>query len=580
MTNKTKHWDVKKAVSKGILDKFPEVHPMMVQLLVNRGIDTQEGLDSFLNPDYHNDVHDPFLFKDMQKVVDRIFKALEAEQVIMIHGDYDADGICGTALLVSVLKEICERRGCNAFENKRVRTYLPDREGDGYGMSMSAVERFKGEGVDLIITVDCGIANVDEIKRAYELEMDVIVVDHHQLAETVPERALIIHPLAPGEDYPFKKLAAVGVAYKVGCALYEGARKRGVEIPEGFEKWQLDLVSIATVTDMVPLIGENRVLETYGLVVLNKTVRPGLVALFDVARLKQGKLTTTDVGFRIGPRINAAGRIADAHIALKLLLADNMHSAQRLAKRLDDVNQERQRVSEAAMTRAIAALQSSESLSFAAVVDHETHIGVAGLVAGKMARKLGVPSVVITKVGERYVGSGRAPKGYHFVKAMETCRELMISGGGHPEACGFALAEDKVDDWITAMTKFSEEYSSGDVGERVDVDAIVSLDDIDWKFVELMERMSPFGIGNSTPSFVSRGVQVIAAEPVGKTGKHLRLTVVSEEQTIRQCIGFGFGARSSELVMGDIIDIAFEVGINEWNGSREIQLSLIDIKKP
>ena len=551
---------------------------MLVQLMWNRGIQDQDAVDLFFNPDYGADLHDPFLFKDMQTAVERIFKALEGDEVIMIHGDYDADGICGTAVLMTVLKEICHRGGYTALDENRVRWYLPDREGDGYGMSMSTVEQFGTQDVDLIVTVDCGIANVDEIARAYELGMEVVVVDHHQLPKVCSEKAITIHPLAPGEVYPFKKLAAVGVAFKFGSALYAHARTNGIEIPDGFEKWLLDLVSIATVTDMVPLIGENRVLETYGLVVLNRTKRVGLLALMDAAGLKQGKLTTTDVGFRIGPRINAAGRIAKADVALELLLEEDPRKAEQLAEQLNEINRERQKLTERSMKRALETVNADAP--FIAVVDHETRIGIAGLVAGKIMNELAKPTVVMTRVGERVVGSGRAPSGFHFVEAMDTCRDLMIGGGGHPEACGFKLAEDQVEPWIGAMTQFAdkskEQFSTGKV---LEIDAELELSRVDWELVDHVGKMEPFGMGNQMPVFATRQVQVIAAETVGKTQRHMRLSVATADRAIRQCIGFGWGWMAEELQMGDTIDIAYEVGVNEWNGNREIQLQIRDIKR-
>lgn len=572
-------WKLHEPVGEDVLAQFAEVDPMLVQLMWNRGLRTQDEIDLFFNPDYGVDLHDPFLFKDMPKAVQRIFKALEGDDVIMIHGDYDADGICGTAVLMTVLKEICHRGGYTAFDENRVRWYLPQREGDGYGMSANAVQTFKDDGVNLIITVDCGIANVDEIAKAYDLGMEVIVVDHHQLPQTCSDKAITIHPLAPGEVYPFKKLAAVGVAFKLGSGLYTHARTKGIEIPDGFEKWLLDLVSIATVTDMVPLIGENRTLETYGLVVLNRTKRVGLLALMDAAGLKQGKLNTTDIGFRIGPRINAAGRIASADVALELLLEEDPRKAAELAQRLNEINAERQKLTEQSTKRAMTLID--ESSPFIAVVDHETRIGVAGLVAGKLARELSKPAVVMTRVGEHVVGSGRAPSGFHFVEAMDTCRELMVGGGGHPEACGFTLVEEKIDSWVTAMSTYAAENGDGNaVGAELMVDAELELSQVGWELVERITRMEPHGMGNAMPTFVTRGVQVIAAETVGKTSKHMRLSVATADRVIRQCIGFSWGWMAAELTMGDTIDLAYEVGVNEWNGHREIQLQIVDIKRP
>ncbi|MBI2476655.1 DHH family phosphoesterase, partial [Candidatus Uhrbacteria bacterium] len=308
------------------------MHPVVEALLEKRGVSIEERA-AFLSPDFQKGVHDPFLFLRMKVVCERLFLAMERGERVVIHGDYDADGLCGSALLVSALKTVAQRANWKLFL-ARLTTYVPSREGDGYGLSMNAVRQFAGGGVDVIVTVDCGVANVEEIQAAYEAGMEVIVVDHHQLASTIPERALIIHPLIPGEMYPFTYLSAVGVAYKVACALYETARAREIAIPKDHEKWLLDLVAIATVTDMVPLVAENRVLETFGLLVLAKTRRVGLQALKTAVGLEGKHITTEDVGFRLGPRLNAPGRLGNADLALQLLLCENREEAERLAELL------------------------------------------------------------------------------------------------------------------------------------------------------------------------------------------------------------------------------------------------------
>ncbi|NQV12452.1 single-stranded-DNA-specific exonuclease RecJ, partial [Candidatus Uhrbacteria bacterium] len=523
-------------------------------------------------------VHDPFLFSRMVDVVERIFKALEGDDLVMIHGDYDGDGICGSAVVLSALKEICERGGFTANDEDRVQWYLPDREGDGYGMSYGAIEEFKEKKVDLIITVDCGIANTDEIAKAYEYGMEVIVIDHHQMPDVLSDKAMLIHPLVPGEKYPFKKLAAVGVAYKVACAMYSTARDRGIDVPLGLEKWLLDLVAIATVTDMVPLIGENRTLETYGLVVLNKTKRTGLLALMDAAGIEPGNLNTTDIGFKIGPRLNAAGRIAHAGEALKVILEEGPVAAKHLSNRLNEINRERQKLTTDATKVAMTSIEGDEK-RFIAVVDNSIRIGIAGLVAGKIVNETGLPAVVMTKVGSHYVGSGRGPDGFHFVEAMDTCRELMIGGGGHPQACGFKLEESSITGWVDAMNVHAVKTLDPERGPELRVDAELDLALADWDLVDLVQKMEPYGIGNEIPKFVSRGVQVVAAESIGKSKTHLRLTVATPERVMRQCIGFGYGKWSDKLVMGDMIDLVYEVGVNEWNGNRELQLQIKDIKK-
>jgi len=571
-----KEWAVADSILEADVKRFSEYDRFVLQLMRNRGIFDEKGIADFFNMDYAEGVHSPFLFLRMRDVVERIFAALENGEKIMIYGDYDGDGVCGSAVMIEGLREICEKAGYSGFDDGLINWTLPDREGDGYGLSVRAVDEFAQKGVDLVITVDCGVANTNEIERAYELGMEVIVVDHHQMPEILSEKALIIHPLVPGETYPFKKLAAVGVAYKVVSGLFEVAREREIGIAVGAEKWFLDLVAIATVTDMVPLVGENRIFEHFGLVVLNKTKRLGLRALFDVVGLKSGSLNTVDIGFRIGPRINAAGRVDKADVALELVLASDEASAEELALRLNELNSLRQIITEKATTEALKGI--SEKSSFIAVVDDSIRIGVAGLVAGKIVSLTNRPSVVMTKVGENYVGSGRGPSGFHFVEAMDSCRNLMIAGGGHPQACGFKLEEEKVESWIEAMDKYAKATMS-DKPPVLNVDMELDLEEIGWDLIGEIEKMEPFGIGNPTPVFVTRGLHVVSVERIGKTKKHLRLTVANQDRVIKKCIGFSMGDFSDNSVMGDIIDIAYELNVNEWNGNREIQLQLIDILK-
>lgn len=557
-----------------------ELNSVLRSLLEDRGLTDDSEIDKFLNPNYETDMHDPFLFSRMWEVCERIFKALEGGERVVVHGDYDADGICGSALIVSALKEVCERGGFKAFEEGLVNTYLPSREGDGYGMSMGAVEKFRGDGVGLIITVDCGVANTGEIERAYELDMEVIVIDHHQMPDVLSKKAMIIHPLVPGEEYPFKKLAAVGVAFKVACALYRHAGARGIDMPEGLEKWLLDLVAIATVTDMVPLIGENRVLETYGLKVLSKTKRVGLLALMRAAGLNEGVRTTVDIGFRIGPRINAPGRVASADIALELLLEEDPRRAENLASRLNEINSERQSMTITATKSAMLSIDTYDRGKFIAVVNNDIRIGIAGLIAGKLSKEKDLPAVVMTKVGEHYVGSGRAPDGFHFVEAMDTCRELMLRGGGHPQAAGFTIEPDSIEKWIEAMATAAQGQLNGRVesGAQIPYTMEITLDDISVPLVEAIRKMEPFGVGNEAPVFLSKGVQVIAAQTVGSTSGHLRLTVSTPNRSVLQCIGFGFGSRVEEFTMGTFVDLYYELGINEWNGRRDLQLEIKEIR--
>jgi len=333
-----KKWKILDKAPKDFFSQFPEIDPIVLQLLYNRGLKTQKQIDEFLNPDYGQDQHDPFLFKDMEKATKRIFKALTNKEKVAIYGDYDADGVTSTAVIYNVLKEL-------GFKN--IEVYIPYRMTEGYGINEVAVKEFEEKNIDLMITVDCGIANKEEIALANKKGIDVIITDHHHEPLNPPDKALaIINAKVKGEKYPFKDLAGVGVAFKLAQALIKKSREKGIDIPKGYEKWLLDLVAIGTVTDCVGLIGENRTLVRYGLVVLNKTKRIGLRKLIEKANLTLGQIEAWNIAFQLGPRLNAAGRLDHASTSFKLLTTDDKKEAEEIVEGLEKTNRERQKITE------------------------------------------------------------------------------------------------------------------------------------------------------------------------------------------------------------------------------------------
>lgn len=554
-----------------------ETDDVVQALLKNRGIDPED-VTAFLHPDWERDTHDPFLFKRMQNAVDRVFLALEKGEKIKIHGDYDADGISGSTLLYTCLRDICEKLDYN-IEN--ISVFLPDRERDGYGVAVHNIEAFAEEGVNLIVTVDCGISNDVSLGRAHELGMDVIICDHHQLGEKLPEHAIIIHPLAPGEDYPNKTLCGTGVAFKLASALIREARKRGAEFPEGYEKWFLDLVAIATVTDVMPLIGENRALEKYGLVVLNKTRREGIRKIMDFSRGEMGAIDTQTIGFQIGPRINASGRVASPEIAFRTLSSRDEVKARELAGELERLNRERKKISDAVFKEALVLAKEKANPHVSVIWNDDWLHGVVGLVAGKLVREIGVPAFVFTKVGDHYVGSGRTAGGLHLVEAMRSCGDIFIKAGGHPQACGLSIASaETLPIFEEGVTKFAKAFfGSGGYTPELEIEAEIPISAVTWDFYDTLQKFEPFGQGNPRPLFLSRGLQVLSAEAIGSDGKHLRLTVNPPDSGVMKMIGFGFGDWARELRMGDLVDVVYEVGVNEWNGRRDLQLKIEDLRK-
>lgn len=574
--NKT--WRVAETVADEVKQQFPEIHPAVLQLLWNRGLRTQEAIDVFLSPDWSRDVFASSLFLNMPTAVARVFRALESGEVITVHGDYDADGVCGSAVLVSTLRDLSRRLG---FDPAKITFYLPHREKEGYGFSPSTIEHLhEHEHTKLVITVDCGISNKPAIDRGHELGIDTIVCDHHTMPEALPQTAILIHPLVPGETYPNKTLCGTGVAFKLASALIEEARRRGVEIPEGYEKWLLDLVAIATVTDVMPLIGENRALETYGLLVLNKTKRVGLRKLIEVAGGKFGALDTFSVGFQIGPRINAAGRMTHANAALYLLLEEDEAKAAVLAQELQRTNVDRQKASEAMYQAARAQIGDPGPRKLLVAVQEGWSAGLVGLVASKLVSEHHRPVLVIGKDGDAYVGSGRSVHGFNITSALHAAEGFLDKFGGHPQACGFSThGEDRLREALVRMEAFAHETITDLMLEPVRMmDAELPLDELDWQLFETLERFAPFGEGNPRPVFIASRLTVLGMDVVGEGGKHLRLTVLSERGKLFKTIGFKMGDWLNRLKLGMKVDVAYEVGVNEWNGRRELQCKLLDLR--
>lgn len=573
-----RRWLVAEPMAPEIQEPFPEFDGTVLQLLWNRGVRTQEDIDVFLGPDWSRDTHDPYLFLNMSRAVDRVFRALESGEVITIHGDYDADGTCGTAVLFTTLREICRAL---FFDEKKITTYIPHREKEGYGMSVETLEHLAAhERTKLVITVDCGISNKPAIDRGVELGIDTIVCDHHTMPEELPTAAILIHPLVPGETFPNKHLCGTGVAFKLATALIQEARRRGAAFPDGHEKWLLDLVAIATVTDVMPLRGENRVLEKFGLLVLNKTRRKGLQKLLQVAGSKPGELDTVSIGFQIGPRLNAAGRMTHANEALELLVEEEDLRATTLAMRLHELNAERQKASQLMYEQAKRQAQAQAQERLIVVWQEGWGAGLVGLVAGKLLGDYHRPVMVVSQDGEKFVGSGRSIEGFDVTKALHHASEFLDKFGGHPQACGFSVTGvGQFEKAVEMMKDFARQsIQPEDLEPRLAIDAQITLDDITWDLFNALEAFRPFGTGNPVPVFSSHGVQVASFSPVGRDGGHLKLRLQSQTGKLVEAIGFGLGDWAQTLTIGCLVDVAYELQVNEWNGNRQLQIRIIDLR--
>ncbi|MEK7539627.1 MAG: single-stranded-DNA-specific exonuclease RecJ [Patescibacteria group bacterium] len=573
-----RQWNVLPPASKELIDRFPELHPAVVTVLAHRGFSTREEVDRFLQPDYVHHLHDPYLFRDMRKAVERLLAARASGEKVTVHGDYDADGVCGSVVLVSTLKEL----GLN------VDVYLPHRETEGYGLNMNTVKKLAEQGVKVIVTVDCGISNASEVTLARDLGIDVIVTDHHAQPPQLPTAAFaVINPSLLDETYPFRKLAGVGVAFKLCQALFRELEK--LEPPpvgknyEAFEKWLLDIVAISTVTDMVPLVDENRVLVKYGLVVMQKTRRAGLKALFgQIGRPVLGSDART-LGFAVGPRINAAGRLQHASAAYNLLMSQTDAEALDMAVSIETTNSDRQKLTERILKEAMATVGEVTEEQFCVVVTGEGwSAGVMGLVAGKIADRTQRPTAVLACVDGKWVGSGRSRPGFNLIETLQAIAaedpKVFVKYGGHPQACGFTLPD------LDAVNRFREllngkaklTLQGQDLVKTIDVEAEISLSQINWEFFTALQQLPPYGQGNPPPVFASRGVTVIEATKIGKDENHLRLKL-EQNGTVRKAICFKYGAEEAPQ-SGTQVDLLYEVDVNEWNGNRELQLRVVDLQ--
>lgn len=589
----SKKWIVSPAPPAEFLNEHPELPPSVARLMYNRHLRTQVQIDEFLNPDYSQDIHDPFLFVDMEKAVKIIFDAIATDKNIVVHGDYDADGVTASTIIITCLKKL----GC-----KNVSVFLPHRETDGYGLNLNTVRALKEKGTDLIITCDCGVSNTPEVTLAKELGMQVIITDHHSIPAQTPPADAIIHPKMPNETYPDKTLCGGAVAFKLIQALLQTHKKTNELLSDGqtheaFEKWQLDLVAIASIGDMVPLLGESRTLTRYGLTVINKTKNIGLRKLMFVAGIldengqpKKGIINAGTVGFQIVPRINAAGRMDHANVAFELLMCEDENEAETLAWALNQNNLDRQKLTENLVAQAIKQVKETnqENNSAIFVLGEGWPTGILGLIAGRLKDMYYKPAMAMGLNRGEITASGRSIAEFNLIAAIQNNPEFFAKFGGHPQACGFTL---KSLDMLEGLKKrlnevAAEQTKTIELVPQINIDAEIDLDEINWELYDLLQKFEPFGMNNEEPTYVARGLTIVSISPVGQDGKHLKITLKHNSQIVRKTIGFGLGDCNrhpadwkNNLHVGDKIDMAFCIEANEWNGTRELQMTIEDLKK-
>lgn len=563
-----KTWKVLPPAPESFYKEFPEYSKTVLNLIYHRiGKDKKE-IAEFFNPNFNDDLNDPFLFREMEKAVERVLGAIKKKEKIAVYGDYDVDGITSTCVIKSTLKEL----GANPI------IYIPDRGKEGYGLNKSAINYLKDKKVKLIITVDCGIRSDTEIEKAKELGIETILTDHHMPGETIPPAYAVINPKVKNELYPFLELAGVGVAYKLALALIKTTPKK---IEKGFEKWLLDLVALGTVADMVPLIGENRTLVKYGLIVLGKTKRIGIKSLFSTARVKlSAKLppSTSQISFQIAPRLNAAGRMDHANSSFELLDTKDQQEAEELAKQLETKNGRRQRLTDKVVTAIEDGLDLKQKIVFAG--HEEWPVGILGLAAGKITEKYARAAFIFNEGKEKCQGSVRSMGKFKVVWALEQCKELLLGYGGHDYAGGFSFLPENKDKIKRKLYRIANKLlEEKDLAWEVKIDQRIRLSDVNWSLLEEIKHMEPFGVGNANPLFLAEKVELFQCQLVGNGNKHLKMWF-REDGTVYESIGFGKGDKYCLLIPENNpkLDIIFEISSDEWNGQKKMQLIIRDLR--
>lgn len=556
------------ALSKHIAQAL-NISPLVSQVLINRGIDSPEQAGLFLSARL-SDLHSPFLMKDMDRAVSRVLAALAQKEKICICGDYDVDGITATALLMLFLRDA----GAEVF------FYIPSRIAEGYGLSIDAINKIKKQGARLIITVDCGISDVEPVAYAAAQGIEVIVTDHHEPPDVLAPALALLNPKQPGCPFPFKGLAGVGVAFNLVMALRKQMRDQGLwQGNEPNLKKYLDLVAVGTIADIVPMIDENRILVKNGLPVVAEGSRPGIRALKQVSGIATGAVTSTMVGYRLAPRMNASGRISDAEMSVRLLLATEQEEALSLARRIDEENTRRQQIERSILSDARSMIKADAGMPASLVLSSpDWHPGVVGLCASRLCEEFNRPAILIAIDAGRGEGRGsaRSIQGFDMYGAIKQCAPLLKAFGGHKDAAGLTVRVERIDAFVQRFNEIvQQEFSVRDFSPVITIDAEIPLGQLSPDILEELESLAPFGPLHPEPVFCSRDIKSYSAMIVGNG--HLKLKIKEDKGSpFFDAIGFNMGARYA--LTDEAIRLAFVPQFNIFNGERLIQLNLRDIK--
>ena len=559
-------WELEKKQDKPKIKALQDqlnVSKLISSLLLNRGIDTFEKAKKFFRPSL-SDLHDPFLMQDMQKAVDRIQQAIKENEKILVFGDYDVDGTTSVALVSSFL---------NKHLSDTVLTYIPDRYTEGYGISMKSIEFAESKNVKLIIALDCGIQALDQVEYAKEKNIDFIICDHHTPPSEIPKAIAVLNPLREDCSYPYKSLCGCGIGFK----LIQGLSGSTLDYLEEY----LDLVALAIAADIVELTGENRTLCYYGLEQINKAPRAGLKAIIDT--LEKETITINELGFYIGPRINAAGRIDTGNLAVELLMEEDLEKARTLAEKLNQLNIERRVLDKETTQEAISQIKKhkNEESNVTVVCNPDWHKGVIGIAASKLMETYYRPTIVFTSSDDFFVGSARSVNGFNIHDAIGKCKEFVLQYGGHKYAAGVKIKKSQYKDF---KDKFEEVVSStidkSMTSKKVAIEGEIELEEITPKFYRILKQFAPFGPGNKRPIFSAKNLRDTGyAKVVGQENTHLKFNLTQQNSSkIYNAIGFSLAGKYPTILNKKIFNAAFTVDENYWNGKKNIQLKVIDIK--
>lgn len=574
MLEQSKRWEFYPAAPLDFVQDSPE-HPVLMQILYNRGVRQADQIADFLNG-ADAVLENPFRLTDMQRAVPRVLRAIEKQETICVYGDFDADGITATALLVSALQKA----------GAQVGGYIPDRVDEGYGLNVEAIERISRQA-GLLITVDCGIRSIEEVAVARKLGLDVIITDHHSVGRDLPPALAVVNPRRSDDPTTFDSLAGVGVAYRLAQGVLRAVSQKAgsslsTEQAEVLEADLLDLVALGTIADMMPLVGENRSLVRRGLAQLSQGQRVGLFALMEVAGLQPSAVDSTSVSFRLAPRINAAGRLSNAQLAYDLLRSDEYSRAYDLASQLEAMNRERQQLTVDAQNLAEQQLGTMDDGPPPILITASTEFrsGIVGLVAGRLADQYYRPAVVVEQGPETSRGSARSIDEFDITAALDQIGHLLVRHGGHSRAAGFTVTNERYPEFVEALTDLATQAlaSTPDLRPRMRVDAEVPWDDLTWAFQAQLARLEPLGQANDPPLFLVRGCRLRHVRAVG-AGKHLKLVVDGYPgSAVLDGIGFGLGEKATFLSADERVDLLCHLEINEWQGRRTLQLNVQDLR--